>query len=163
MNGVMWVQDGLLLGQTLVLAWTAYLIKRYTDETSGLRKEMVRQNKLSLRPYVVPVFKRENNKPTLWLKNIGHGCAVNIAVSPRKIASMAGGSFEVRLKTPDYLASGDTSETEASYWVGDTPHTLPPRAADGPEAAILENALRPGTAGQRGNASVRLRLFSVRE
>jgi hypothetical protein len=135
MTAVMWVQTLLLLIQIAVLAWTACLIKRYTDEafalrkaterytdeTAGLRQEMVRQNKLALRPIVLPAFKLEGGRPVFCLTNVGNGCAVNITVSPRKIAEEL--SFEVRLKAPDYLAVGQQCCLEASYWIGDKPHS----------------------------------------
>ena len=68
--------------QTAVLAITAVLICWYTRETSGLRKQMVRQNEIALRPVIVPVFDNRGGKPIFKLENIGVGVAFNVTVEP---------------------------------------------------------------------------------
>ena len=110
------LQITLLAAQTIVLAMTGYFVwrytkatERYTHETAGLRAESVRQNKLLLRPIVLPLFYRENTLG-FWLKNCGQGCAVNVGVSPvstRRYAEgeMSFGEIETRFGTLDYLPS----------------------------------------------------------
>lgn len=68
--------------QTVVLAVTAVLICWYTRETSGLRKQMVRQNEIALRPVIVPMFDLRGGEPIFKLENIGVGVAFNVTVEP---------------------------------------------------------------------------------
>ena len=79
--------------QTVVLAITAGLIYWYIIETSGLRKQMVRQNEIALRPVIVPVFDNRGGEPIFKLKNIGVGVAFNVTVEPL---------IEVRLIEPGH-------------------------------------------------------------
>lgn len=109
--------------QTLVLAITAWLVWRYTIETAALRKEMVRQNNLSLRPLVLPEFRRdEHGKLQFWVRNVGNACAVNVEISPRKIADPKGGPFEVRFQRCSFLPSGKDNLMEFSTWLGGSPY-----------------------------------------
>lgn len=146
MKGVMWVQDGLLLVQAIVLAWTAYLIKRYTDETSALRKateryadetvalrnETARQNKLQLRPILLPTFSEDSNqippRHRLLLSNVGHGCASNIRLIPLSVPDeyLKGLHFpaaQVHFSETTYLASGE--EAEVGLRLMSEGHVLP--------------------------------------
>lgn len=68
--------------QTIVLAITAGLVCWYTIETSRLRRQMVRQNEIALRPVIVPVFDMRNGERILRLENIGVGAAFNVTVEP---------------------------------------------------------------------------------
>jgi hypothetical protein len=113
------------LAQTVVLAITGWLIWSYTRETAALRQEMVRQNRISLRPILLPEF--AVGGPGLGsvfrLKNSGQGCAVNIGVSPITILadqeSTTGlGPCEVRFEPLDYLPSGEKSPVSFSVWAG---------------------------------------------
>lgn len=148
----MWVQAGLFLIQAIVLAWTARLVRRYTDETAdlrkaterytdetaGLRKEMVRQNKLSLRPIVVPRYRFLNGKEILNLKNVGNGCALNISASPASLGELDGKPLSVRYPTVDCLAPGSEDEIQPSLWIGEQEHTPP-------DPLVQYSALSPGT------------------
>jgi hypothetical protein len=79
--------------QTVVLAITAGLIYWYIIETSGLRKQMVRQNEIALRPVIVPVFDNRGGEPIFKLENIGVGVAFNVTAEPL---------IEVRLIEPGH-------------------------------------------------------------
>src|SRR5260370_17370120 len=69
--------------QTVVLGITALIIGWYTFETSRMRKEIVRQNSISLRPVVVFEFCHDAaHNRFLVAKNIGNGAAFNITTVP---------------------------------------------------------------------------------
>lgn len=119
-----------MIVQTLVLAITGLLIWRYTIETTALREEMVRQNNLSLRPVVLPEFRRgEHEMVQYWVRNVGNACAVNVAISPRRITEKGGVPFELRFKGCAYLPPGKDSLMEGSPWLGESPHH-PPHSGD---------------------------------
>ena len=116
-----WGQVGVLALQTIVLAFTAYLVwrytkatERYTDETSGLRREMVRQNEINLRPVVVPRFEEVPGKHVLRLQNVGAACALNVIVQPIKHVFGEGTSLavphETRFVPLEYLPAGQITE-----------------------------------------------------
>lgn len=96
---------------TGVLTITAGIIAWYTVETYRLRREMVRQNEISLRPYLVPSFPETREGYKLELKNIGRGTATNIRID---IPPLNFADVEVQWKydvTPvDWLESGATAE-----------------------------------------------------
>jgi len=99
--------------QTFVLFVTAGFICWYTIETAGLRREMVRQNGIALRPVVVPVFEVTGGKGVFRLRNIGHGSAFNLRVAPIEVlpavdADATTPKLEVRFDPLSYLPSGDT-------------------------------------------------------
>ena len=116
--------------QTLILAFTAYWILRYTRateqytaETVKLRAETVRQSKLSLRPVVLPEFIDQDVLGNFRLKNCGNGCAINIQVMPVGTMRFAGGNavggfgvIETRFDAIEYLASGETKNVEGSIY-----------------------------------------------
>jgi hypothetical protein len=112
--------------QTLVLAFTAFLIWRYTrasekntDETTKLRAETVRQNKLSLRPIILPEFTDDDIPGSFRLRNCGNGSAINVQVMPVGTARYEGfGVIESRFNALEYLPSGDTA-TVASHTYAD--------------------------------------------
>ncbi len=116
--------------QTAVLAFTAYLIWRYTNatekytsETATLRAETVRQSKLSLRPIVLPEFPSVGTAGIFRLRNCGVGCALNICVMPFGTMHFPGdelglgmGQIESRFEPIGYLVSGETAEVKPSTW-----------------------------------------------
>jgi len=134
MTGVMWVHACLFLIQAVVLAWTACLIKRYTDETSALRKaterytdetaalrqETVRQNRIALRPIVLPDFRMQKER-TLHLRNCGVGCALNVSISPVQVQQgdpYGVGPAELRFTILDYLPPSDGQDVRLEAWHG---------------------------------------------
>jgi hypothetical protein len=113
----------LLLSQTGVLAWTAFLILRYTkatekytEATTALLKEAKRQNKMSLRRIVLPQFTADRDHLKLFLQNVGAGCAVNVKIAPvvlgrQTIPNFADlGVIETRFSPVDYLPNGEPKE-----------------------------------------------------
>jgi hypothetical protein len=117
-----WVQTG-------VLALTAYLIWRYTSatekyttETASLRNEAARQNRLSLRPIVLPEFPSVGVAGIFRLKNCGQGCAVNVLVLPVIALNLNApefldmGQIESRFEPIMYLTAGETAEVMVSTW-----------------------------------------------
>lgn len=132
MTAVMWVQTLLFLIQAAVLAWTACLIKRYTDETSALRKaterytdetaalrqETARQNRIALRPIVLPDFRAPGQR-TLHLRNCGVGCALNVTISPVQVPrgdAFGLGPAELRFTVLDYLPPSDGQDVYLEVW-----------------------------------------------
>ncbi len=123
------VQNALLLVQTVVLAVTGYLVwrytkatERYTEETAALRKETVRQGRMSLRPIVLPEFPDDHGRLLFRLRNCGIGCALNVRVPPVRTDRYAQGDvnfgqIESRFDAVGYLTgAGETwveSETFA--------------------------------------------------
>ena len=99
--------------QTIVFSLTAALVCWYTIETFRLRREMVRQNEIALRPVVVPEFDRSPDGLICKLRNIGAGAAFNESIEPVEIfrSTELGGElvFEVRFTPLPYLASGQTA------------------------------------------------------
>lgn len=89
---------------------TFVVIVWYTIETSGLRKQMVRQNRISLRPIVLPRFEVQPvNVRTFRLHNLGGGCAKNVRVTPIPLPTDAtfGAGCKIRFGCPYYMASGE--------------------------------------------------------
>jgi hypothetical protein len=102
-------QEGLLIMQDVVLLMTAAFILWYTIETKRLRKaiqdslgeatrlrneasqqtrEIIRQNKIAVRPVIVPEFFK-NGESGFWLANYGAGCALNVGVLPMVVKDAA--------------------------------------------------------------------------
>jgi len=105
--------------QTIVLFITALIIGWYTFETSRLRREMVRQNEIALRPVVVPVFEEAPGKHVLKLHNVGAACAFNVKIQPLKqIFGEEGTSLAIPHETIfvpiEYLAAGNMAEVQ--FW-----------------------------------------------
>ena len=109
------IQIWIELINTGVLTITAAIIAWYTWETYKLRREMVRQNELQLRPYLVPSFPETREGYKLEVKNIGSGTATNIRIDIPQINFT---DVEVQWKyevTPlDSLESGVNAE--AKLW-----------------------------------------------
>lgn len=132
MTVVMWVQALLFLIQAIVLAWTACLINKYTcetsalrkateryaDETAALRRETVRQNRLALRPIVLPDFGVQGDR-TLHLRNCGVGCALNVSISPVQVPKgdpLGLGPAEIRFTVLAYLPPSDGQDVRVEVW-----------------------------------------------
>jgi hypothetical protein len=104
--------------QTIVLAITAVIILWYTVETARLRRQMVRQNKIALRPIVLPKFEIADGKYSLVMENCGNGCAVNIGVSPvetKFVGEPGTASFREKMRFKPrsyYLAKGQRCPLE---------------------------------------------------
>lgn len=116
MEFVVWSQPALLAVTLLVVLW-------YTVETFRLRKEMVRQNKISLRPIVLPDF--DIPARVFRLRNCGVGCALNVRVSPVRIPrDLAQGlgfgecECEIRFEPAYYMPSQERLPTPFSVWAG---------------------------------------------
>jgi hypothetical protein len=118
--------------QTVVLAITAILVWLYTRETARLRREIVRQNEISLRPVVVPIFDEGPNRHIFKLRNVGGACAFNLRVQPMR--RTAGGSDlkvsqETRFDSLDYLPpglpSGELPEIHFKQYSNGQPETEP--------------------------------------
>jgi len=126
-------QTVVLSAQTLVLAATGYLVWRYTKatenytaETAALRAETVRQNKLSLRPIVLPEFPMVQGELGFQLRNCGLGCAVNVQVAPIETNRYAGGEIDLgRIESGfeqvDYLSSGERADVRVGVYANGQP------------------------------------------
>ncbi len=100
--------------QTTIFAVTAVLVWWYTKETGKLRREMVRQNEIHLRPVVVPIFEEAPNQHVFKLQNVGACCALNVRVQPIKHMFGQSTSHQIPHETIfnplDWLASGQAVE-----------------------------------------------------
>jgi beta-lactamase superfamily II metal-dependent hydrolase len=110
-----WVQTG-------VLAVTGVLVWWYTRETARLRKEMVRQNKLTIRPIVLAEVVQEQRR-RLSLRNVGNGCALNVTLSPKTYGSVRGNEVTGRFEPVEYLPAGDQRQVEYFLDIDGTPAT----------------------------------------
>jgi hypothetical protein len=109
--------------QNLILLVTAGIIVWYTIETYRLRREMVRQNVMSLRPLVLPEFVRAPNFG-FFLKNCGAGCALNVRVSPIPIIANDNfglGPSEVRFEPAYFMSVGERLGTPSKIWSAGVP------------------------------------------
>ena len=101
-------------GQTFVLLITGGFVCWYTIETARLRRQMVRQNEISLRPVIVPMFEEGPNQNVFKLRNVGAGCAFNVRVQPIKRVFGENTSHQIPYETKfyplDYLAAGEVAE-----------------------------------------------------
>jgi len=111
--------------QTVILALTAILVWRYTNETAKLGREMVRQNDLHLRPVVVPIFKEGPNQHVFRLQNVGAACALNVTVQPIKHLFGEGTSHaiphETRFVPLEYLPAGHITDVQFREYSNDEP------------------------------------------
>lgn len=108
--------------QTVVFAATAILIYFYTRETSGLKREMIRQNEINLRPVIVPIFEKRGAELFFKLENIGVGVAFNVKVEPLIHAFPFGEAgqelrFEFRFASLSYLASKQSRDVRVERFV----------------------------------------------
>jgi len=107
--------------QTIVLLVTACFVCWYTIETARLRREMVRQNQITLRPVVVPLFEKPGADHVFKLKNIGAAAAFNVRVEPLRMEgpdpiSQTNISWETRFDPVSFLASGETALVPFQRW-----------------------------------------------
>jgi len=111
--------------QTAVLLITGAFICWYTIETSRLRRAMVRQNEISLRPVVVPLFEEAPGRHVLKLHNVGTACALNVRVQPVKQVFGEGTSLavphETRFVPHEYLAAGQITEVRFQEYSNNDP------------------------------------------
>ncbi len=132
MSYVELVQVAVLGAQTIVLGYTAYLVRRYTwateqytAETSELKRAMVRQNEISLRPVVVPIFEEAPGNHVLKVQNVGAACALNVRVQPVRQVFGEGETFatphETRFVPLEYLAPGQSAEVQFREFSNDEP------------------------------------------
>jgi hypothetical protein len=119
------LQNILLAVQTVVLGGTGYFVwrytkatEKYTDETSQLREETVRQTRISVRPIALPEFPVEGERLIFRLHNCGNGCAVNVRVRPVQTERYAQGAInfgriESTFDVVGYLAAGSKTSIES--------------------------------------------------
>ena len=112
-----------------VLTITAVIIAWYTWETHKLRREMVRQNEIHLRPYVVLFFSTHREGYKLELKNIGSSTATNIQIESFTLQfnDPLGewmGPLQFEFGTIDWLSAGSSVEVEVrcngrreTFWI----------------------------------------------
>ncbi|RJP79505.1 MAG: hypothetical protein C4522_10375 [Desulfobacteraceae bacterium] len=72
-----------LAAQTIAVVLTGVVLIWYTIETQLLRKESQKQTEIQIRPFVIVELK--NRK--FYLKNLGHGPALNVKIRPVQVSS----------------------------------------------------------------------------
>ena len=131
-----WIQDAILVLTFIVLYF-------YTAETAALRRETVRQTRVSLRPVVVPIFEREGTTWKLMMENIGSGSAFNIRIKPH-LTGTGTLDIEYRFLGIDYLSPQDQAEILYEQFMGGEhiqselrKHTFFPLFATKPHTLII--------------------------
>jgi hypothetical protein len=98
---IVWTLDHSHLNNSLV--WlTGVVVLIYTNETYRLRLQMVRQNDISVKPFVVAVMKGKPYERQIFLKNIGRGAALFVWVGDVGLGEVVGQVADLReLVKPD--------------------------------------------------------------
>jgi len=120
-----------------LLFLTLVAIFWYSWETRGLKKEMVLQNELSLRPRLI--FFAISQR-TLWVKNIGNGAALDIQIGDYLLKFSDIMEILYRFECQNMLEPGEASELSVKIGEGEAP-----RDAGYMELAQLEPMSAPNT------------------
>jgi hypothetical protein len=95
-----------------VLIWlTGIVVLVYTIETQGLRFEMVRQNEMALKPFLVLFVKGNPWQRQLVLKNIGQGAALFVRIEDVLLGKVVGDLAAMR----DRVVGGVATFTQYNY------------------------------------------------
>ncbi len=96
--------DGIVLATGLIILF-------YTIETQGMRREMVRQNEIAIRPLVVSTIEKRPSGPSyadyVVLRNVGRGVALMVRVQDLHIQDAHLGRLIVKFSQIDFLEAGD--------------------------------------------------------
>lgn len=96
--------------QTVVLSVTAFIIAWYTLETARVRRQITRQNSITLRPVVVFEFKQDvADNRQLIARNIGQGAAFNVVTTPLNIVAGSEG-WDIHFDIVHSLGSQQVAE-----------------------------------------------------
>ena len=102
----------------VIILWTLAAVTWYSWETRGMKKEMFRQTELSTRPFVM-IFPEPTspNRTHLFLRNDGHGPALNIKLEDNKVYdSLSEEPLDIRFATIPVLGVG----TRVAAWQMDS-------------------------------------------
>jgi len=115
METVVWVQ-------TIVLAFTLIILYFYAAETAALRRETVRQTKLTARPLIVPVFVPEPRSSYAFrLQNIGSSSAFNVRVQPY-MQDIGLGTIQYWFRPVEFIEPQASKWVEATQFLDDKAH-----------------------------------------
>lgn len=96
-----------------VLVLTGMAVVAYTVETYKMRHELVRQNEISIMPFLMAGFESRTfqgvapySKECLVIRNIGHGPAVHIEFRSMDTVELLGHQYRLRFGRIDYLEAG---------------------------------------------------------
>jgi len=105
---------------TLIVYWlTAIIVLVYTYETHGMRREMVRQNDISIQPLlitsIVPrtIAGEVTQGVELNVLNIGRGPALFVRIDPIEITP--GGGHSIDFEVVDYVEAGKSVVAKATF------------------------------------------------
>lgn len=66
---------------SIALILTLGAVIWYARETRGLKIQMIKQIELNLRPFLIIFYKPYQGMEYFYIKNIGHGCALDIKIN----------------------------------------------------------------------------------
>jgi hypothetical protein len=133
---------------------TGLVVLVYTIETQGLRFEMVRQNDLAIRPFLVLFMKGNRWERRLAIKNIGKGAALFVRIDDVPLREVVGDVAAMRdrivggvatLSQYNYIGAGEEAVVQAlcttdpqagSIYLGFEPSIDPDTAQDNYELTI---------------------------
>src|SRR5688572_12510121 len=90
---------------------TGLVVLVYTIETQALRFEMVRQNELEIRPFLVLFIKGNQWERRLMIKNIGKGAAFFVRIDDVQLREVVGDVAVMR----DRIVRGVATFTQYNY------------------------------------------------
>jgi hypothetical protein len=115
-----------LLGQKavndLLIALTGLVVLVYTIETQSLRMEVVRQNEIALKPFVIIGIHRKKWFNRIYLKNIGKGAALFVRIEDVALGKVVGDLADLRERVVgdiatfsqfNYIESGEETDFQA--------------------------------------------------
>jgi len=120
-----------------LLFLTLIAISWYSWETRGLKKEMVLQNELSLRPRLV-FFAIQGRE--LWVKNIGKGAALDIQIGGYSLKFPGIMEIEYKFECQSLLEPGEATDLWVSTGTGEAT-----KLAEYMDRAQLEPESAPNT------------------
>jgi hypothetical protein len=103
-----------------ILTLTLIAIIWYSWETRGMKVQIVKQNELAIRPFVIQEKDVIGEAKTLiHFRNIGNGPAFNITIEEVKAVDESGEELDIRFSDKDLLRAGESvtaSGTDYRDW-----------------------------------------------
>ncbi len=95
-----------------VLWATGIVILLYTIETQRMRREMVRQNEITIQPVLMVRLEEREVPPYVILHNIGRGPAMHVQISEVVLGEEAERRVSIQFPRVDYILAG----VEQNVW-----------------------------------------------
>lgn len=108
-----------------VLALSGIAVGAYTVEAHKMRRELVRQNEISIMPFLMASIEPREfrgvapySKECLVIRNIGHGPALHIEFRSIDTVELLGHQYRLRFGRIDYLEAGKDVVVDVKLWNG---------------------------------------------